>query len=495
MPIGPDGIYSIRKIKNKRYLVITYRKNQKLIFRDKFQKIKQKDNKIICQCNHKNVSLIRKIFQWTAPKQLGLKPAFGMGCRTNWAYANVAMAKLSKKLNIPVILAQQSAREIQRAGRNFEDVIDAATWASFEANLKIPWGADGDHLKTKEDIKKAYFAGCTYFTYDPSEYIKNRINGKKIEELKLKELEKAFNLSIPSKDRIRLLRFYNGKPFSIPGLEYNFTCDEVLKLAVKYYKAIDWAFELYKETERLKGSNTFDAEVSIDETETETTPLALIFISSELIKRKINFTSIAPRFVGNFEKAIDYYSYVDSKTGKKLKDLKKFEEKLLEINAISKYFNYKISVHSGSDKFSVYPILGKILKNRLHVKTAGTSYLEELRVIALKSPELFKKIYNFSRKQFEKDRASYQLSANLKNIPDISKMSDYEIFKLLESNKGNDNLRQIMHVTYGSVLKSKKFFKACQKVLLKNEKDHFKILSKHLENHIKKLFSTSSSLL
>ena len=489
--IGPDGIYSIKKIKNKRYLSIIFKTDQEKTVRNKFQKnfkIRHKNEiEFICACNHKNAVILRKVFPFTAPKPLGLKSAFGMGCRTGWAYGNVAMAMLATKLKVPVILAQQSAREIERTGRSFVDVVDTATWAAFEAKLNIPWGADGDHLKTKEQVKKAFLAGCTYFTYDPSDYIQNEIDGKKIEELYINELERTFKASIPLKIGKKLLKFYSGMPFSIHGIKYNFTAEEVMRIAVKYYRAIDNVSELYKVTKMLKGNEPFDAEISIDETETETTTLALIFISSELVKRKIEFIGIAPRFIGNFEKAIDYYSYIDSNTGEKVMNLKDFNNKLKEIVAVAKYFNYKISVHSGSDKFSIYPLLAKYAKGRIHVKTAGTSYLEELRVITLKSAKLFKDIYTFSRKQFEKDRATYQLSTNTDNIPDITKLKSEKIFKLLASGSGNDDLRQVMHVTYGSVLKSQKFFNRCKEVLLNNEEKHFSILSKHLKKHIKTL--------
>lgn len=230
--------------------------------------------------------------------------------------------------------------------------------------------------------------------------------------------------------------------------------------------------------------------MSIDETETETTLLAQLFISSELKEMGVEFVGLAPRFVGHFEKAIDYYQSRCSETGRKITDLGKFENRLKEIVALARYFHYKISVHSGSDKFLIYPLLAKVAGGLLHVKTAGTSYVEELKVVARHDPDLFREIYAFARAEFQKERATYELSTNLSNIPELFNLSGEEIVALLESGSGNDDLRQVIHVTYGSVLTAKNkegsslFSQRCTQVLKENEREHFALLGQHMKRHI-----------
>ncbi len=104
---------------------------------------------------------------------------------------------------------------------------------------------------------------------------------------------------------------------------------------------------------------------------------------------------LAPRFVGDFEKGIDYKG-----------DLKAFESCLAEHVQIAKdYGPYKISVHSGSDKFSIYPIVGRVTGGQFHLKTAGTSYLEALRVVARFEPALMRDIIAFCRERYKIDKA------------------------------------------------------------------------------------------
>src|SRR6185436_15759328 len=149
--------------------------------------------------------------------------------------------------------------------------------------------------------------------------------------------------------------------------------------------------------------------------------------------------SLAPRFIGEFEKGIDYRG-----------DFKKFEQQLTEHVAVAKFCGpYKISVHSGSDKFSIYPIVGRVCGDLLHVKTAGTSYLEALRVVARTAPDLFAEIASYCRGRFDTDRKSYHISTTLDQVnalPRFSGKADERVY--LDEIPG----RQLLHVTFGSVL-------------------------------------------
>ncbi|OGS22656.1 MAG: hypothetical protein A2252_03500 [Elusimicrobia bacterium RIFOXYA2_FULL_39_19] len=359
--------------------------------------------------NHKNTnpSVIRKGF------------VFGTGYRCAYGLGNVMQAKAAKELGVQVVLAQQSARELERTNRTYENVIDLGTYSSYTANLTLPWSADGDHLKTEEHIKMAVAGGCTHFTYDVSNELKKSIK-----------------------------------------------------------EAVEQLTKLIKLTEELKKGADFSVEVSFDETEYTTKFDEVSFALEELKKRNIRVDELAPRFPGYFEKAIDYY--LQKKNDKKLDE---FETYLKEILKILNDFGVRLCVHSGSDKFSIYPILSKHTKGNYHLKSAGTYYLEELRLVAKHNPDLFKEIYAISMKQFEKDRASYELTTNVANIPDISKLKGEEIFNLMDSKTGNGDLRQALHVTYGSILTVDKYFDGCYEVLKNNSAEHYEIFKKHIKLH------------
>ena len=117
--------------------------------------------------------------------------------------------------------------------------------------------------------------------------------------------------------------------------------------------------------------------------------------------------SLAPRFVGRFEKGVDYIG-----------DLGELEKDVAAHAALARHFGpYKLSLHSGSDKFSVYPIAARLAKGLVHLKTAGTSYLEALRTAAAVDPAFFRAIYAFARERYDTDKASYHVSAELGKAP------------------------------------------------------------------------------
>ncbi len=206
-----------------------------------------------------------------------------------------------------------------------------------------------------------------------------------------------------------------------------------------------------------------------------------LFIALELKRHAIPVVSLAPRFIGDFEKGIDYKG-----------DISLFEKSLKQHAAIADQFGpYKIGLHSGSDKFKIYPCIGRICKGRFHVKTAGTSYLEALRVVCRIDRELFRSILEFARNRFETDRESYHLSSEIHQVPAADEIEDNDLEKIyLDQNHG----RQILHVTFGSVLTQKthdhySFRESIRKILRQNQNLHEAFLEKHLGRHLKLLLS------
>jgi hypothetical protein len=138
--------------------------------------------------------------------------------------------------------------------------------------------------------------------------------------------------------------------------------------------------------------------------------------------------------------------------------------------------NYKLSLHSGSDKFSVYPLIAKYWGERLHIKTAGTSYLEALRVLAKITPDLFLKIYELGCDRYETDRRTYHVSARLDELP-----STDDLPSLLD----HFHAREMLHVTFGSALAQ--FGTEIKQVLMKHETAYLEGLRTHFEKHLQLL--------
>jgi tagaturonate epimerase len=147
---------------------------------------------------------------------------------------------------------------------------------------------------------------------------------------------------------------------------------------------------------------------------------------------------------------------------------------------------YKLSLHSGSDKFSVYRVSAEITRGVVHLKTAGTSYLEALRTIAEIQPDMLREIYVFARERYETDRASYHVSAQLDRAPLPKEVSDAALPTLLDQ----FDAREILHVTFGSVLTEKsdasfRFYDRFMALLRANPEAYASNLEAHFLRHLR----------
>jgi hypothetical protein len=434
----------------------------------------------ICPCSHANALELRKLFPFTRPLALDLIPAMGTGDRIG--LSTPGHIRAVRKFHILPVLAQQSAREMARTGRTPREVIDDVSWAVFQEGYKDGFSADADHLKDQRDIEDAFEAGFTMYTIDPSDYVDD-----KADEYDLKTMEKKL-LELPwddlKSDESKILEIYLGRKFRLShgdqALELEFLEEELLRIMVKYSPAIAQTAKLETYLEALFGGSPFDLEVSFDETKTPTSALEHFYIASELKRLNIHVQSLAVHFVGKFEKAIDYVG-----------DLKEFERTLREHVIIARSCGpYKLSIHSGSDKLSIYPIIGRLTGGLFHLKTAGTSYLEALRIIARLDPFLFREIINYSMGCFERDKKTYQISTELSSIPRAQDVKDEDLERVfLEGNPG----RQLLHVTFGSILTARGsdgdwlFRDRVRRILIDNEEEHYRTIATHFECYLKSL--------
>lgn len=418
-----------------------------------------------CGLTHENASTLRRIFKNLNPTPCLNKPSFGTGDRLGVTTAGHLRAFKDSKL-FP-FLAQQSVRENERTGRSWKDVLDDAMWGIFEFGYDGPFGADADHIKKEEDVLKAIEEGFTMFTIDPSDYV------KELSRLSEAEKDEIYQNVLKKRD----LGGYLSKEYIINGERLRFDEKTLRDAVVVYFDAIDHVEKMYK---IIKGrKEKFDFEVSVDETETPTSPLFHIFIAEELKRRNVNFHNLALRFIGDWQKGIDYIGNIE-----------KFKREISVHAEIARYFGgYKLSLHSGSDKFSVYPYFAESTKGFFHVKTAGTSYLEAIKIVAMYDPALYRQIHKFALEVFEKDRASYHVTTDLSKIPNIDELEDEKLPKLFEDN----NSRQLIHITYGSVLNAKNesgdylFKDKIYRVLFEHEKEYYESIEKHIGKHLKLL--------
>jgi tagaturonate epimerase len=417
--------------------------------------------------NAHNAAALRAQLPWLGPRPLGLGTSTGLGDRLGLATPGHVRAVRAVGGNIAPIFAQQSIREMARTGRIPQEVMDDATWGIFQEGWREGIGADADHLKTPADIDVCLSAGFTFFTVDPGEHVDNRAETADLSTLR----ELSENLPADVGPRASGLL---GKSFDIEDLSLHFDEGTLLKAAVKYGRAVAHVTKMYRHLDQVAGPRPFELEVSVDETEQPTTHSEHVYIASELKRLGVQWISLAPRYVGRFEKGVDYIGSVAT-----------FESDLAGHAAIARHFGpYKLSLHSGSDKFSIYPAAMRQTRGLVHLKTAGTSYLEALRTIAAIDVDLFREIYAFARGRYETDKLSYHVSAELGKAPLPEAVSDRP--GLLDQ----FDAREILHVTFGSVLTEKtpdqkwRFYDRFMNLLRANQEAYANNLEKHFIHHL-----------
>lgn len=382
---------------------------------------------LCCQLVHENALVLRKLFPFTAPSPV-LRYPCSVGVGDRLGIASPGHIKLFQSYDAYPVLAQQSIRELNLTGRSFAQVIDCASFAVFREDFTRPFGADGDHLKTFEEIEYALESGCTMITLDCSEHIRNDAASMSLAQLEA-ELGEG---GAPEE--------YLIGQFSLGDVSIRFDREQLLRCQLVYGDAIEFASEVYHRYFSGR-EDCVELEISIDETLTPTKPEEHFFVANELSKRNVRPVSLAPRFCGEFQKGVDYRG-----------NLEQFEAELKVHQQIAEHFAYKLSIHSGSDKFSVFPLIAKYCGGRFHLKTAGTNWLEAMALLAQEDAELYREIHRYALETaFEQAKKYYHVTTQLDKIPDLAALEDDELIRLFDL----DDARQLIHISYGLILSEK----------------------------------------
>lgn len=404
---------------------------------------------------------LRELIPAVKPRPLGLRRAIGFGDRLG--LATPGHVRAVRKSSMAPVFAQQSVRENERTGRSPQEVLDDALFGAFQEGWREPWGADADHLKTTADIDAFSAAGFSFFTVDPGAHVDNAAAGAAGDALTRKLAAVPWTaLETTPEDLVRRLAV---KPVDLGVFAAPFDAQEVLRAAAKYGKAVAHTVALYRHLNRAAGGRGFDFEMSVDETDTPTSLCEHVYVAAELRRLGVRWVSLAPRFVGAFEKGVDFIG-----------DAPAFERSFAGHVAVARALGpYKLSIHSGSDKLSIYPAMARLAGELVHLKTAGTSYLEALRVVALFNPGLFAEILGFAVGRYPIDRATYHVSAEVARLPAAAVPSG-----LLDDFHG----RQILHVTYGSVLNEARLRTALFDTLRRHTEDYARLIEAHFDKHL-----------
>ena len=335
----------------------------------------------------------------------------------------------------------KSNREHQIIGTEPADTRREADEAVMAMGYGKPYFVDADHINMNNVDR--FIDASDFFTIDVADYIGKPADADSVSKFIENNLKYAGTLSIP-------------------GIQEPFKVDRSLLelLAGKYLFATQEAGRIYRHIASKKGADNFVTEVSMDEVDAPQTPIEIFFILSALAQEKIPAQTIAPKFTGRFNKGVEY-------VGDTAQFEKEFREDLLVIDYAVKEFGLpeglKLSIHSGSDKFSIYPIMGRLIRQYdkgIHIKTAGTTWLEENIGLALadaQALELAKKIAISALGRMEELCIPYAtvIDINPANLPTAEQIASWDgnqYARALRHNRQdplyNPDFRQLVHVSY-----------------------------------------------
>ncbi len=409
------------------------------------------------------------------------KYSFGLGDRfgrQGQAQLRAIMKGLEKGVNITPVW-NKSHREHGIVGTSPENVRQEAEAAVRELGWKGDYWVDADHINLGN--VQGYIDSSDFFTIDVADQISAPAD----------TLHKGSFIKRNSK--------YKGQ-LDIPGIgkSYEVTDDLLSEIADKYLNAARKAGEIYRYIAKYKGSGEMIPEVSMDEVVAPQTPIELFFILSALSDENIPLQTIAPKFSGRFNKGVDYTGTIDQFE-------KEFEEDLMIIDFAVKEFglpaNLKLSVHSGSDKFSIYPVIGNLIRKHdkgIHVKTAGTTWLEEVIGLAAAgseglalAKELYHQAYNRRVSLCEPYATVIDIDPDCLPVPeDVESWGSAKYTDTLRHIPGhadyNPHFRQLIHVGYKVAAEmDKKYYDALEKfadIIGENVEQNI------FERHLQRLF-------
>ncbi len=368
--------------------------------------------------------------------------SFGVGDR----FAHQAEAQLRACMKAAGLGAEivpvwnKSNREHLTIGSEPSSTRAAAAAAVKALGWTMPWRVDADHIRL-ETVDR-FIPHSDFFTIDVADWIGKPASADSLREFVSRHPELAATITMPGVQTI------------------NSSSAELGRIAAKYLLAVQEAGKICRHILNLKGPGAFITEVSMDETDSPQTPPELLIILAALADEGVPVQTIAPKFSGRFNKGVDYVG-----------DLSQFEREFVaDISviefAVKKYglpSTLKLSIHSGSDKFSIYGPIRRALACSgagLHIKTAGTTWLEEVIGLAEAGGgglELAKEIYAGALEHRDELCAPYAtvIDINPAKLPPVAQVKTWDSKKFvgaLRHNKAdsayNPHLRQLIHVGY-----------------------------------------------
>ena len=368
------------------------------------------------------------------PQVLGVRRTLGLGDRLGVATSgHIAVAAAHPEF--APVFAQQSVQEMSATGRAAADVVSSAARAVSAARFRLPWGANADRLCTAQEVADAAEAGFTMFTFDLAEFVRPGVQAMEPAALQSAVNEMVAGGDLPD----HWAEPYLDRTIDLPGgHQLRVTLEPLQRAVVRYLPAILHGARLSSALARSNQGRPFEVEVALDTVSAPVSTLEHLFIGLELEARGVRMTSLA----------LPYADRAAAGRGGAVTET--FEQQLREHAAVAEFCGpYKLSFDEALHPASIYPVLGRVCGEALHLKTSAASYVEALRVLAQVEPGLFREIAGFATAEVqarEAQETSSHRSIDLTFIEPL--LAGDEPGQVLDEEMG----LRLLDATFGAVL-------------------------------------------
>lgn len=409
---------------------------------------------------------------WLRPRTNPGGASIGLGDR--WGLATPAHVRAVEASGMFPVFAQQTVVENESTGRGWTEVLADAVFGVFREGYRHGYGADADHLSDPEQIAAAASAGYVRFSLD----LTGLAPGTR--GLDRKELARRFVVlenDVPGAAMWR--KRYLGKDFTVGSgksrVSVMFDEKAFFSTAIRMGPVLEKARSLIRAVMQACRGKVYQVELSLDESAEPTSLHEHIFLALELAEEGLPLHALAPRFIGELQKGLDYMG-----------NSSKFARDMARHAGVAKLAQgHQIVLHSAGDKFSLLPRVGDATEGNFHVKMSGTSFVEGLRTVARTDRTLFQEVADAALASFSQLKQPYRIEIEPTFLPSPGRLTPEELEEVwFDSRYG----RQLLYLSHNAIFRGPRDLKSRLIRHLHDCEDlHFELVETHIARHVKLL--------
>ena len=413
----------------------------------------------------KNVAMLQQLFPFLVPRTPDDSVSTSVGFGDRLGVTTPAHIRLAKRYNVFPVIAQQSFRELEAAGRGLDEAFADAIFAAFQEGLTEGFGADADEMPSEVRLREALRAKPSIYTIDAREYARSDVDS-----LDNRGLQEAFR-SLPRKEQQRIRRGYSGRSVNLGTTSVRFRPGDAERAAVKLRNVVLFAEKVARKARKKQADAAI--EVSLAGLNAPTTLQEHYFIANECREREIPLRTVAIRFPGIMPEGADFSG-----------DVRAFDGQITDHSALAAGLGmHRITIRPGSDKNAIYQTIARRTGGQFHLKTSASSWLAAMYTIADEAPDFYREIHEQALQTYPNATDGVDLTADADAVPSLESVRDRQLTDLVR----DPNWRQLLNLSYGGVMRNTDLASRIRTFLHANEEVFFRNVERGLEDELKAL--------